>query len=381
MRPSTSSIASAALRSSGRSCTTFMCLCAADRTTSSHLFFATRKRKPPGPSPALGLDTPSFTLNQSTVMASWKTSCASLGEPLFCTTYCRTAEKCWVYNATDRRTDRSGEDLGPRPRLRRYRKLGPPLEPRCGFNDNTANSEERTSANGPRGLEHASERISESGWNVNRNRNENLVAKGGSDRSQRRRPPDGVQGRALPQTAQPLNCHGAHPWPFVPLVLFLGLQCASLAQSLHFQHLTTVDGLSGNAVTCVSKGTEGYIWLGTDNGLCRYDGQRVERFPGGGWSRRQAHFLHRCQDKRDRLWVTTIDGGLSMRDPRDGAFSNYRQDSTDAAHPDRPAEPCAGLERYPAFHQFACSVLIHFDPAAGRSGPPINWIPRWTAAT
>ena len=35
------------------------------------------------------------------------------------------------------------------------------------------------------------------------------------------------------------------------------------------------DGLASNAVRNIGQDKNGYIWFGTDNGLCRYDGRRV----------------------------------------------------------------------------------------------------------
>lgn len=60
------------------------------------------------------------------------------------------------------------------------------------------------------------------------------------------------------------------------VVVFLA-SAIGTAQDLRFQHLTTDDGLSDNAITCILEDRAGYIWIGTEHGLNRYDGQRVER--------------------------------------------------------------------------------------------------------
>jgi signal transduction histidine kinase len=99
---------------------------------------------------------------------------------------------------------------------------------------------------------------------------------------------------------------------------------------MHFQHITTDDGLTDNAITCVFEDHAGYIWIGTEHGLNRYDGQRVEQFPAGIHGPEGRHITSVAQDGRDRLWITTADGGLSMRDPINGTFTHYRYDSTDS---------------------------------------------------
>lgn len=101
------------------------------------------------------------------------------------------------------------------------------------------------------------------------------------------------------------------------------------AQPLRFQHITTEDGLSDNAVTCVFEDRAGSIWIGTERGLNRYDGQRVDRFPPGDTGPLGAHITSIAEDGQGRLWVSTADAGLSMRDGS-GRFSHIGRDTTDA---------------------------------------------------
>lgn len=99
----------------------------------------------------------------------------------------------------------------------------------------------------------------------------------------------------------------------------------SHGQVLQFQHLTTEHGLPDNAITCVFEDRAGYIWIGTENGLARYDGRHMERFPPGTGGPQGARISGIDQDPSGRLWVSTVDGGLSMRDPLTGTFTHFRQ--------------------------------------------------------
>ena len=45
-----------------------------------------------------------------------------------------------------------------------------------------------------------------------------------------------------------------------------------------YRHLTMNDGLLSNAVRNIVQDPYGFIWFGTDNGLCRYDGTRVQPY-------------------------------------------------------------------------------------------------------
>ena len=62
-------------------------------------------------------------------------------------------------------------------------------------------------------------------------------------------------------------------------VLMLCAICfAGKAQGISFRHLTVDHGLSNNSVTSIYQDKEGIIWLGTNNGLNLYDGNRVRTY-------------------------------------------------------------------------------------------------------
>ena len=44
----------------------------------------------------------------------------------------------------------------------------------------------------------------------------------------------------------------------------------------NFEHLTIADGLPENSVWCMLQDHLGYMWLGTQNGLVRYDGYEMK---------------------------------------------------------------------------------------------------------
>lgn len=66
-------------------------------------------------------------------------------------------------------------------------------------------------------------------------------------------------------------------------VLFITLTCVSvrlLAQydKSDFTHYTYHDGLSNDYVTALWQDGRGYLWIGTENGLNRFDGNRFEKY-------------------------------------------------------------------------------------------------------
>lgn len=48
--------------------------------------------------------------------------------------------------------------------------------------------------------------------------------------------------------------------------------------SMQFKKYTTVQGLSDNVITAISQDNNGYVWIGTSNGLNRFDGTKFQNY-------------------------------------------------------------------------------------------------------
>ncbi len=59
-------------------------------------------------------------------------------------------------------------------------------------------------------------------------------------------------------------------------LLFICFQSPLQSVSPRFRHLTVVDGLSSKWVRCIYRDKVGYLWIGTSDGLNRYDGISVK---------------------------------------------------------------------------------------------------------
>ncbi|HZI25737.1 MAG TPA: two-component regulator propeller domain-containing protein, partial [Chryseolinea sp.] len=51
-----------------------------------------------------------------------------------------------------------------------------------------------------------------------------------------------------------------------------------VAQEYRFAHIDASDGLSHNSVTCILKDKTGFLWIGTQSGLSRFDGNSIKAF-------------------------------------------------------------------------------------------------------
>ena len=45
-----------------------------------------------------------------------------------------------------------------------------------------------------------------------------------------------------------------------------------------FVHYTINEGLSDNNISCINQDDYGFIWIGTESGLNRYDGNQFEKY-------------------------------------------------------------------------------------------------------
>ena len=107
--------------------------------------------------------------------------------------------------------------------------------------------------------------------------------------------------------------------------IMVGLSSVS-ANSIIFDHLTQKDGLSNNAVSGIVQDKRGYLWFGTQNGLCRYDGKVFRSFEHDPFDRNSLpHNLIQTLylDPVDPyLWIGTYEG-LSRFNLDTEEFFNY----------------------------------------------------------
>ena len=138
-------------------------------------------------------------------------------------------------------------------------------------------------------------------------------------------------------------------------------------KDIRFTHLSTEQGLSQSRVDHMLQDRRGFIWIGTYNGLNRYDGYRFKTYkldPNNPNSLGGLLVFALFEDRSGILWIGT-DQGLDRFDPATERFTHFRAD------PDNPG----GLSGFPehitqdrdgmlwlATHE----GLDRLDPASGR---------------
>jgi len=101
---------------------------------------------------------------------------------------------------------------------------------------------------------------------------------------------------------------------FILLIILPGMIkqtiCNTAKSNLRFQYLTTDEGLAQNTVDCIFQDSYGFMWFGTWNGLCRYDGYKFRSFQKGDVPERIPDNFVRaiCEDTSGNLWIGTSNG-------------------------------------------------------------------------
>jgi diguanylate cyclase (GGDEF)-like protein len=105
------------------------------------------------------------------------------------------------------------------------------------------------------------------------------------------------------------------------------------ARNLRFERLSLEQGLSQSHVNCILQDRHGFLWLGTQDGLNRYDGYRFRVFKHD--AREPGSLANNTvwavfEDRDGVLWVGTDGGGLDRWDPSREAFVHYQHDPANA---------------------------------------------------
>jgi hypothetical protein len=86
------------------------------------------------------------------------------------------------------------------------------------------------------------------------------------------------------------------------LLLFHSCILSSHSQDLIYKHYDVQNGLANSTIHSIFQDKDGFLWLGTESGLCRYDGSQFKTFtvkdglPGND-------VFGLLQDRKERIWL------------------------------------------------------------------------------
>ena len=114
----------------------------------------------------------------------------------------------------------------------------------------------------------------------------------------------------------------------------LWLLCFSLAvtgsawSQLKFEKpvlITKENGLPTHEIQSIRKGEDGFVWIATLKGLCRFDGQQMKIFRQGTDLKYSLFddYVQAVQPIKNKIWIGTSQG-LSVLNTSDNTFRHYQ---------------------------------------------------------
>lgn len=97
----------------------------------------------------------------------------------------------------------------------------------------------------------------------------------------------------------------------VTLLIITLLAVSAFSQTVstdfHFRHFSVENGLSSNTVRALIQDKQGFLWIGTDEGLNRYDGTSIQQYQytqGGS----NANYISTLYENDGKIWIGTDNG-------------------------------------------------------------------------
>lgn len=114
------------------------------------------------------------------------------------------------------------------------------------------------------------------------------------------------------------------------LRLFLFLYCVNLGLSqdhIQFKNYSISDGLSQSVVSSIIQDDLGALWLGTQDGINRFNGKNFEVFSAEKGHDISNEFVHvSLADSKGNIWFGTYNG-LTKYNPRSVSFKSYQRNA------------------------------------------------------
>ncbi len=100
-------------------------------------------------------------------------------------------------------------------------------------------------------------------------------------------------------------------------------------QKIRFNNIRKSEGLSNNMVNGIIRDNLGFLWIATNDGLCRYDGpNQIEVFrvsdEEGGSTLKSSNIRSIYEDSKGNLWIGTRLGGLTKYHRKSNTWRTYQ---------------------------------------------------------
>ncbi len=118
------------------------------------------------------------------------------------------------------------------------------------------------------------------------------------------------------------------------MVSFLGfpLSLPGQRQQVKVERISTHKKLSAQSIHCIIQDRGGFLWVGTGDGLNRYNGYDFTIFQHNAFDDNTISgnfILALCEDRQGMLWIGTRNGGLNQFDRQSETFRHFMPDAVD----------------------------------------------------
>ena len=113
----------------------------------------------------------------------------------------------------------------------------------------------------------------------------------------------------------------------VSLPILITFHFSSQTHSIRFNSLGINEGLSQSTINCIIQDHKGYMWVGTQDGLNKYDGYKVIQYKSklkDKSSLANAFITALYEDKNGGLWIGTQTGGLNFKEKNTENFKHIQ---------------------------------------------------------
>ena len=106
--------------------------------------------------------------------------------------------------------------------------------------------------------------------------------------------------------------------------------CFGQSQTI-FKKINQTNGLSNDRVSSIVKEKNGFVWIGTENGLNRYDGSKIKIYNKQNSALSSNDVADLLIDHKGKIWIATFGGGLNLYNPSNDKFVTYKNSPNDSS--------------------------------------------------
>lgn len=166
------------------------------------------------------------------------------------------------------------------------------------------------------------------------------------------------------------------------IFMLFAIMLAGSTSAQPFKNINVAEGLCNSVVKCFAQDEDGFMWMGTFNGLCHYDGfgfTTYRHIDGDTLSIKDNH-IEALLPMRGKMLVGTS-GGLNIMDAKNRKFTLVSLSGNTRHYITRIKEACGKVFVADVTGRMWCAESGKLDfKLYGRVSPSLTSLPSWSNA-